>query len=310
MIAAQGFDNVHILYLSAMNAIRARAVEFRRSCGLSEGRSRWHPPQSEENFAVAAKFLAYDVLVTGNAAFGSPVILTGVDMVATSNLILRPPRPLIISENFNVERRNAMQEGSFIGRDYVFGLSSLKSNYWLQPFETEAVFEYPTNRLIGRYVSLLDRVPIFNWNLGCIDLRAVRALAKSYELNKEADRLIIESGLGLRLSYADRHLQLSQEAVSVLNMFGKFDGAPVLCHPDMFSLLSDTKIAPELPDNGNDSPRDLILDTLEKEPNLRKGDLKKMLFPDLSDRQFQWHWRQAADIKPEISKSGRRKVNS
>lgn len=57
---------------------------------------------------------------------------------------------------------------------------------------------------------------------------------------------------------------------------------------------------------GGKPPFQRILDYLITSPGATKTAVKNDLFPDVSQRQFARYWGQAAEIKPEISKPGRR----
>lgn len=60
----------------------------------------------------------------------------------------------------------------------------------------------------------------------------------------------------------------------------------------------------------NKTPCQKILDLKREQPTMLKSQVKHELFPNLSDRQFTFHWKQAVEKEPSISKPGRKKLKS
>jgi hypothetical protein len=98
-----------------------------------------------------------------------------------------------------------------------------------------------------------------------------------------------------------------------LAMYRPFDGCPVLI-PDSWvsTFYSEIDEKAEAPSSSRSPgpPKEAILALKAKDPSLTKEEVKELLYPEMSWRQFDIHWRLAAEMDPGIKRPGRRSSKS
>ncbi len=165
--------------------------------------------------------------------------------------------------------------------------------------------------------SYSARWAVVNFSTGCIDLSALETACQLETVFDDMRRLKTEyndrmaglSGVSVEneIGRTRTHHSAELTGASVLRMLSPYVGKPVLMHSDECENVltwlgiesSDSKHIEDL------QPSEQILAEFELNPT-NKSEMKEILFPDMSGRQFDMHWRIASQVNPLLSTPGRK----
>ncbi|WP_208180026.1 hypothetical protein J4T85_019680 [Sinorhizobium medicae] len=270
-----------------------------------------------ENIEISAKYVVYDLFISLWGADGKRAALIRGDG-SKANLELDIFRPIQgvnrESSLFRDARAVEVKQNFFKRNEYIFGIQSLESKYWHDAFIADRVFNGSSSNLLNATRDPRRVLPLINWELGSLSLEKLKILVDALAALKG----IVSSLEGINLSshrLQSRSLDGSDRdfAESLLNMLEPYNGCPVVAPSGWLDTLYGIADARQEGDPSRDlsqPPRDRILDLWKQDPFLTKDDFKSRLFPEMSVRSFDMHWKQAADLNPEIRKPGRRKAKS
>ncbi|PDT39829.1 MULTISPECIES: hypothetical protein [Sinorhizobium] len=312
MIAVDGYEPLHRFYTVAKNIIneklRIKAKEYREAIN-----SGIETTYIVHNTKIAAKFVVYDLF--SEEGRSSIQILCSNGSKVNLGFELFYPRERVSRESsmFSDARLEQQNLGVFKRHEYIFGLQSLDAPYWHDSFLRSKVFVGGSGgRLLPAASGAIDTIPVINWHVGSVDVGKLRILVNSLDMLKEAYTALKGINVGGDSKAIEALIEdevYTERPRALLNMLSPYDGCPVVAPAEWMKKFRGAE-SEEQTQLGRmfsgQSPRDCILELWREDPFLTKAEFKSRLFPEMSIRQFELHWKQASEINPEITKPGRR----
>ncbi|MET4636557.1 hypothetical protein [Kaistia defluvii] len=318
MILAPGYSTLAGMYSLAKGLIRQRVSERARQVRREKGRIEG--VDLDYNIEIAAQFLLYDLFYLSLDEDGQSLVVLRHDgtlaPIALSLFYNTQVGAWSAGEALRKEAASSKSDEIFVRPEGVFGLQSMRSAYWHDAFVSTEVFSRPKEVPVFHAVrEALNTAPIINWEIGCISTKALESLARSTEALKQAAAGLSEIGVrtGTRWLDVGRNDGRDRNMYAQLAMYRPFDGCPILMPNSWvskFYLEIDGK--EESPSSARSPvpPKEAILALKAKDPSLTKEEVKELLHPEMSWRQFDIHWRLAAEMDPGIKRPGRRSSKS
>lgn len=153
--------------------------------------------------------------------------------------------------------------------------------------------------------GLMDSFTVINVTESTLDLSALRATVKLIDALREIDDLTEGSGVTLG-ELASPHSAM--RAKVMLEQLSHWDQAPIFFgEEDFWQLASRLGLEEETLAAGVKAkePHELLIEEFEQAP-CTKDEMKARLYPEMSGREFDYQWRRATEVCPEMSKPGRK----
>jgi hypothetical protein len=318
MIYPTGYTPLYGLFHNAKVFIRRRIRDREREL-RAEG-TKPADVDVDRNVEGAAQYLLLDLFGLCRAPGESIRLLRRDGSLVNADLGLLDPAGygmLAARRLFEDAAKEAGCEGIFTRPERAFGLQSMRSTYWHDTMLLKPVFPPDKAASVATAVRDVQKlVGIINWTTGCVSTREMEILANATTALKSVSAQLQGIGIRVGLPWLDKILDdgRDREMHAILAMFAPLDGCPVVIPNDwvnrFYSELDGKQDLLSSPERDSRSPKDAILALKSDDPALTKDEIKERLFPDLSWRQFDIHWRQASEADPGISKAGRRKAKS
>ncbi|MCX5580533.1 hypothetical protein [Kaistia terrae] len=335
MISVEGYSPLTEFYAAAQRSIRLRLQQKRQKLEQDGG---WRAVTGHQsNVPIAAKFLVYDLFfrcTTGVAGQGVFMLSADGTRAKLDPRLLEPaeetkedpredlnaPKDAPNEAPKEVDASFSKARVEFFGGRWaaagagIFGLKSLRSEYWHSAFLTTKVFQPRERRLIPSVRDITRYTPIVDWQTSTISLAELRLFAKSmsliYEANAGFAALGIEMGSRSFARGVDTRIG---SAASILEMMSPYEGRTVMAPSEwideFFADLRPQSIEKQARQEDR-APKDMIVELYRSSASMTRDEIKEALFPEMSARQFDRHWKQATDAAPELKRPGRRSAKS
>lgn len=312
MIEDRNYVPLLDIYQSILRLIE-RQVPAREGLAIDDLKKGILPAWSR---SVGAKYVVYD-LFRRISKEGTVFILDNDGRIrGYPSDILRPREKYIPCGEFSIPRRQLEQQGLISPDEFVFGWDSLKFDYWHSAFSNCRLFDDGTSNALMAVLRVYGAVPLIDWGTCTIELTRARTFLSSMDtLATQRNNL---RGLGIiddpedwgRMAAALNCLE-DGSLRSILKSLSPFDGCRVVA-PTVWQKMIE-QIMPDPTDTDQaamTSPKLAILDAYRSNPLLSKQEIKQMLYPHWSERQFGKQWAAASEIDPAMARPGRRKIKS
>jgi len=314
MISVEGYTTLSEFHLAAQRSIRVRLQADRQA--LADEREQPHRELSA-NVAIAAKFLVFDLFRNNSTGReGNDVYILRPDGTrARLDLkLMAPAEELVGDDAFEKARLEFFGDRWGYMGDGVFGLKSLRSNYWHSAFLTTKVFRSRERRLVPSVRDITRYTPVVDWQTSTISLTDLRVFARAMDLINQANAgfsaLGIEMGIRALARGADTRIGT---AAAILEMMSPYEGHIVVAPSEWVAELFDDLRPQSVEERSmqeDRAPKDMIVEFYRGNASMTREEIKEALFPEMSARQFDRHWKQATDAAPELKRPGRRSAKS
>lgn len=266
--------------------------------------------------AVAAKYVIYDLFQRINKEQCVYILSKDGRVCSYPAIITRPRQKFTPCQEFSAPRMQVVESGLVSRDEMVFGWDSLRLDYWHSAFSKCRIFDDGSSNVLMAVLRVYGAIPLINWGTCAVDLdRAYSFLASMDALMGERTKLkilnIIDDPEDWGRMAAALNCLEDGSLRSILKVLSPFDGcrllAPVAWQKMIEQVLPDVSSR----DQGNLLPPKMaILDAYRDNPLLSKQEIRLMLYPNWSERQFGKHWSAASEIDPTMKRPGRRKAKS
>jgi len=336
MISVEGYSPLAEFYAAAQRSIRLRLQQKRQELEQAGG---WRAVTGHQsNVPIAAKFLVLDLFSRcSSKVAGQSVYILSADgaRVRIDLRLLEPAEEIkedprrFLKDGMSLDLKPGTKEADFsfskarleffgdrweAAAEGLFSLKTLRSQYWHSAFLTTQVFHPRERRLVPSVRDITRYTPIVDWQTSTISLTELRLFAKSIDLIYEANAGF--SALGIEMgnrSYTRGVEARIGSAASILEMMAPYEGRTVMAPSEwieeFFADLRPQSIERQAM-QGDRAPKDMIVELYRSGASVTRDDIKEALFPEMSARQFNHHWKQATDAAPELKRPGRRSAKS
>lgn len=277
----------------------------------------------DKNIEAAAQFLIFDLFTRYGPSEGEQrfyLLTRDLQKITVPFSILRPKYSAVFAAREVYEaRKKEVKSGKIGKRELLFGVQSLALNYWRRAICKETLFKNrPISGIRKIQYSPMYYVPMLDWATGTLNLDVLSAVAKATDHIRSALTCLedhqIETSRTLRHLSAERRGSIEHEDVSqLLKIFSPFDGCSIVAPAEWAQFITSAVVSdaatPDFPTQSASDlpPKQAILELIDAHPEMTKSEIRQELFPNLSVRQFERHWANAASVKPELSAPGRKK---
>ncbi len=321
MLSKEGYASLYKVWLFAAAAINERMDQtIKAQRARTDQRPAWTSHRS--NVDIAARFLAYDVIVSAVSEGRGSISIMRPDggLISISPLLLEPADTMNRSSDYYKGWAAARKSGLIPRGERVFSTKALRQDFWQLPFLEQEVFEQRKLSRQSYRVDIYDEISVIDWHLGTIDLTLMRTFLKGFAQLREAYFTLRPLGYEFPHHYAlmfeDENDGVMQAHPSkTLNMLSPYDGCTIVV-PKEFMVAFDEFPSGEqqkdinLPPQISAPPKDAILRLLDEQPQFSKAEVRKELFPNISHRKFESYWARAAEERSDLSKPGRKTAKS
>ncbi len=312
MISVEGYEPLHAFWRAARNIFSGRLNQerwARTDAAIENGEPRPQFPYTVLNSEIAAQFAVWELFETKLSETGrKPQILRpdGVRLDLSLGPIWPPFR---VSEPLDEAMRNEHADEIKSGKKIFGFLDATRRDYWLELMLTTQCFSEntPGPRNFNRAVQIVD------WVNGCLDLTHVRRYYEGMEMVRQGMDMMEAFGpipsIGRRFRDEVANPGNRRFFAPIL----PFDGFPIIAPTEWLKELEPQQRERAVALNARDcdkNPIEVILKLFDE--GNTKGKIKTLVQEEfnLSARQFDKKWADAANKNNALSIPGRRKTNS
>ncbi|CVI14810.1 hypothetical protein AGR1A_Cc20092 [Agrobacterium fabacearum CFBP 5771] len=312
MISVEGYEPLIVFWQTARNIFREKLDRerwARQAAAREKEEERPQFPFTVWNSDIAARFAVWELFATKLSETGRKPQILRPDGVRL-DLSLGPIWPSFrlsekLDEAIGIEHADEIKSGK-----PVFGLlAAVKRDYWLELMLTTQCFSEntPGPRNFNRAVDIVD------WENGCLNLSHVKRYYDGMDMVRQGFEIMETFGTIPAIPKRIRDEVANPGNRSYFSPLLPFDGLPIIAPTDWLKELEPRPQERTLALNANSydkNPVDEILRLFEE--GKTKPEIKTLVTDEcnLSIRQFEKKWADAANKNSDLSIPGRRKKKS
>lgn len=313
MISVEGYEPLVVFWRTARDIFREKLNRerwARQAAAREKEEERPEFPFTVWNSDIAARFAVWELFATKLSETGKKPQILRPDGVRL-DLSLGPIWPSSFRSSEQLEEAMGIEHADEIksGKPVFAMLAALKRDYWLELMLTTQCFSENTlgPRNFNRAVSIVD------WENGCLDLSLVKRYYEGMDMVRQGIEMMETFGTIPSIPKRLRSEVANPGNRGYFAPLLPFDGLPIIAPTEWLKELEPRPQNRALALNANSCDKNPVEEILRLfEEGMTKSKIKTLVTEDfdLSARQFEKKWSDAANKNNALSVPGRRKVNS
>jgi hypothetical protein len=214
------------------------------------------------------------------------------------------------AKDYHARRRDEL-DGVALRKESIFGIETLKHEFWVEMFLFRHVFDHREITSVSFLTRPADHISLIDWNAYAVDLAHYKKFTEFGAHIESARSVAKDFGFDLVGNITAKPRASSLNFLSLARLLQLDDGCPLIAREQRFKDFSKelSRFRPSGMSTQSQTAKDVLARAWDEGEVSSKADALALInreFPKLSDRKTLTVWNAVAQSRPEMRRPGRK----